>query len=548
MVPGARAFAGALTRLRHRFLDSWWWVVVAVALAAALRTAHVLALRPTPWFDHLVVDPDYYDEWARRIAAGDWLGDRPFYMDPLYPYFLAVVYRVWGRDLLLVRLLQVALAAGSCALVAVVGRRVAGPVVGLLAAFAFALYKPDIFYVAEVDKTCLSVFLTAAVLALAFGRSLAARLATGLALGLAALTRANFLLFAPLGFAALLLLDRRALAALVFSAGLVFVLVPVAARNRHLSGEWVLTTSQAGQNFYTGNNPTNPWGAYGGLPFVRSNPHFEEADFRAAAEVRVGHPLGPRDVSRFWFAEALAHMRAHPAFAARAMLLKLVLFWNDFEISDSQDQYLLERDSPVLRLPLLGFGAIAPLALLGVVAAFRRSRAVRLLAGFVALYCVSVVGFFVFSRYRIQVVPALLPLAALGATEVVTRLRDRDWTRVATVAALVGAASLFCFHPFGIFSRDNEQAVAMRLHHLADVYEVAGVPDRAIGALQEAVDRCPVHCPQALDGLFGLYVRTSRVADGKAYFTSFTRAHRDHPDADRYLERLLEIDAAGRVP
>src|SRR5439155_777316 len=227
------------------------------------------------------------------------------------------------------------------------------PVVGLLAAFAFALYKPDIFYVAEVDKTCLSVFLTAAVLALAFGRSLAARLATGLALGLAALTRANFLLFAPLGFAALLLLDRRALAALVFAAGLAVVLVPVAARNRHLSGEWVLTTSQAGQNFYTGNNPTNPWGAYGGLPFVRSNPHFEEADFRAAAEVRVGHPLGPRDVSRFWFAEALAHMRAHPAFAARAMLLKLVLFWNDFEISDSQDQYLLERDSPVLRLPLL---------------------------------------------------------------------------------------------------------------------------------------------------------------------------------------------------
>ena len=66
---------------------------------------------------------------------------------------IAVAYRVWGRDLLLVRLLQVALAAGSCALVAVVGRRVAGPVVGLLAAFAFALYKPDIFYVAEVDKT-----------------------------------------------------------------------------------------------------------------------------------------------------------------------------------------------------------------------------------------------------------------------------------------------------------------------------------------------------------------------------------------------------------
>lgn len=49
-----------------------------VAVGAALRIAHVLALRDTPWFDHLVVDPEFYDAWARRIAAGDWLGDRIF--------------------------------------------------------------------------------------------------------------------------------------------------------------------------------------------------------------------------------------------------------------------------------------------------------------------------------------------------------------------------------------------------------------------------------------------------------------------------------------
>jgi len=62
-----------------RSLESPWWLVATVALATMLRAAHVLSLRATPWFDHLVVDPEYYDEWARRIAAGDWLGDRPFY-------------------------------------------------------------------------------------------------------------------------------------------------------------------------------------------------------------------------------------------------------------------------------------------------------------------------------------------------------------------------------------------------------------------------------------------------------------------------------------
>src|SRR5947199_213026 len=123
-------------------------------------------------------------------------------------------------------------------------------------------------------------------------------------------------------------------------------------------------------------------------------------------------------------------MREHPAFAARAMFCKLVLFWNDFEISDNQDQYLLERDSWVLRLPLLGFGGVAPLALLGVIAAARTRRAVRLLGGFVILYCASVVAFFIFSRYRIQVVPALLPLAAVGAAELVARIPGRRSERI----------------------------------------------------------------------------------------------------------------------
>src|SRR5207244_8891696 len=193
------------------------------------------------------------------------------------------------------------------------------------------------------------------------------------------------------------------------------------------------------------------------------NPHFEEADFRAEAERRTAHAMTPGAVSRFWFAEAFDHVRAHPGFAARAMVHKIALFWNDFEISDNQDQYLLERTSWVLRLPLLGFGGVAPLALLGVIAAVRTRRAVRLLGGFVILYCASVVAFFIFSRYRIQVVPALLPLAAVGAAELVARIRDRSWTRVAAAAAVVAGAGLLCFHRFGIFSRDNELVVELRL-------------------------------------------------------------------------------------
>jgi 4-amino-4-deoxy-L-arabinose transferase-like glycosyltransferase len=47
-------------------------------------------------------------------------------MDPLYPYWLAVVYWVFGRDLLVVRVLQIAMSVVTCGLVARLGWIVGG--------------------------------------------------------------------------------------------------------------------------------------------------------------------------------------------------------------------------------------------------------------------------------------------------------------------------------------------------------------------------------------------------------------------------------------
>jgi hypothetical protein len=315
-------------------------------------------------------------------------------------------------------------------------------------------------------------------------------------------------------------------------------LVPVAWRNHHVSGQWVLTTAQAGQNFYTGNNPTNPYGAYGAVPFVRGNPYFEEVDFRTAAETRAGRPLTAREVSRFWFAEAFTHMRAQPWFATRALLRKAALFWNDFEISDNQDQYLVARHSWVMRLPLLGFGWVAPLALLGAVAGFRTNRSVRLLCAFVVVYAAAVIAFFIFSRYRIQVVPALLPLAALGAADLAGRVRRAEWRAVGRAVVIVGAGAAFSFHTIGIFSRHDERAIEMGLSRLGDVYLTAGQPDEAIAALEEAVQRCPLRCRNALAQLPDAYMRGNRLERGERFLADFVRHYPAHPEGPAHLARV----------
>jgi len=116
-----------------------WALIFVLALAAGLRAwavydyshAHPLSDAPT-------IDESSYDEWASELAAGDWRGEEVFFQEPLYPYFLGGLYAVFGRDLLLVRLLQAALGVLSCWLVAKLGERLAGEWAGVLASLLVA--------------------------------------------------------------------------------------------------------------------------------------------------------------------------------------------------------------------------------------------------------------------------------------------------------------------------------------------------------------------------------------------------------------------------
>src|SRR6186997_2802714 len=83
------------------------------AVALAVRLVHVWQLRATPFSEVLLGDAHGYDEWARRLAAGDWIGTEVFYQAPLYPYFLGLLYATIGSSVLAVRLVQAGIGAGS---------------------------------------------------------------------------------------------------------------------------------------------------------------------------------------------------------------------------------------------------------------------------------------------------------------------------------------------------------------------------------------------------------------------------------------------------
>jgi 4-amino-4-deoxy-L-arabinose transferase-like glycosyltransferase len=277
--------------------DRLLWSLLIFSAAFLIRALHVAQLHSSLFHQILMGDSRSYDGWAREIAAGDWLGSEVFYQAPLYPYFLAVLYRVLGDDPTAVRLFQALLGAGSCVLVARAGWQFFSTRAGVAAGLLMAAYAPAVFADTIIEKSVLVLFLLS--LALSILGTVAARprpgacVALGAAIGALALARENALVFAPVLFGWIALradsgAARRALLAILFAAGLALLLAPVALRNLYVGGELHLTTSQLGPNLYIGNNPAAR-GTYAPLVPGRGDPRYERADATAIASRALGH-------------------------------------------------------------------------------------------------------------------------------------------------------------------------------------------------------------------------------------------------------------------
>src|SRR3989475_4712370 len=132
--------------------------LVIFAVAFTLRIVHIWQMRNAPFFTLLMGDARGYDEWAQRIAGGDWIGRDVFYQAPLYPYFLASIYWIAGRSPTLVRIAQAVIGSCSCVLIAAAARRLFSARAGLLAGLMVAGYSPAIIFLGFLPETVLDVF------------------------------------------------------------------------------------------------------------------------------------------------------------------------------------------------------------------------------------------------------------------------------------------------------------------------------------------------------------------------------------------------------
>lgn len=411
---------------------SWLWLglVVLPLLAVLARVAYDLTLPP-----RIVVtfeaDPLTYDQIARNLVAGRGFAGASFYYppgtetstsfwDPLYPIFLAAIYFVFGHSIVAVRLAQALLGGAAVALTYLLGRRLSGEAVGLLAAAISAVYPFFIYYSGHVLTETLFMALILGVFVAGLVAADTARtwwfLALGAVSGLAALCRAEAYLFglvflawaawrAPASWR-----TRVRLAALALVA-LYLVMLPWGIRNQITEGKFILTTTKLGYNLYKYYHPTMTADqTVATVPFPDMEGLTEPQ--RAALMQRLG--------TQFMFQD--------PRRTAWFMLNKLALLFKLTPSNEVNRRYAL--------ISVASFGVLLPFMAAGLVIALKRGGRFLPVAAYVLFSVATKAAVFAGIRLRMQIEPFLILLASLALVALAARVSGMAglsrWSQPAT--------------------------------------------------------------------------------------------------------------------
>lgn len=554
--------------------------VAIFALAWILRFLHVLDLRASPLVEAPMLDEYYHVEWARSLAAGDWIGSEAFFRAPLYPYLLGLSFALFKGSAFAARIVQVSYGALTPVALFFLSRRLVPRGGDVAAGLVACLYPFLIYFDNELLIVSLIVLLDLLLLIAilradevpSWGRWLLA----GVVMGLSAIARPNVLVFAPfvLGWVWWRERTRGPLAASggrvapiccstpartaaarfgCLVIGVVIVVSPVTIRNYLVEHDFVPIASQGGINFYIGNNPKAD-GVAALVPELGIG--WENEEGIRLAERAEGGPLKPSEVSAYWYRRGREFILGQPGAGARLLLKKLVLFWDRFELANNKDIYYFGNMSSVYRaLGWLSFGVIAPLGFLGMWACRRKPAAVLMMA-FVFSYMAGVLAFFVNARYRLPVVPCLIAFGVSGILWLWERHVRRDYRRFAAgIAAVAAFAFVVNFDFYGTHVGDRAQTHNM----LGLAHARMGRYGEAIAEYGRAIELSP--------GYSGAYNNMGRSLEklgrdreaGEAYYTAaerdpqsavarnnvgaFLMRNGDLEGAERWFREAIKLDA-----
>jgi Tfp pilus assembly protein PilF len=430
------------------------WVGLSAVL---LRCLYYLEHARSAFFGFTVLDERFYDLTARQLAAtglnGPFSGFRSLY----YPLVLSWVYSLtgtWGKIAAIG--LQHALGALTAVLVGLIAHRLfSSKATGISAGVLYLLSSPPLFFEGELLITTSFTFLVALqlwLLSLAVARSDQGRsiwyLLAGICGGLATQFRAFNILFLLVYLAAAFLLwrlkERSHWRAVVTAAvSFVAVLLVSAFIMQKPVGRFQILPSAGPINFYLGNRigadgmiPRQKEATSYGAEYRDTVELFAEQGFleyQATSGPGAEPTLSHSAQAKYWVDQTLQEIARRPQSWGRLMVRKSwFLLWNKEIPNNKSFDFVKTHESRILRSLPIRWWLLLALAPLGCAAAWhgRGHKTLLWILGFMACYSAGLLIFFVNSRYRLPLWPALAVLAGGGTTALASSIQQRQLTKL----------------------------------------------------------------------------------------------------------------------
>ena len=499
-----------------------FWAILAVSLIA--RLVFFLIYLSSPEWNQLLVDSLFHDRWAASLAAGNWLGEEPFFRAPLYIYLLGLLYAIFGHSLLIARIFGHLIGLLSIYMTYRLAQRLFSTRAALLAGLLHALYPIAIYFESELliesFFTLLIEWLTLSLFRATDHNNWKRYLPVGLIFGLAAITRPVILPLLPV-----LILwvfwskrewKRAAVHSLIIVAMAVLVMLPVALRNTLVGHDSTLIASSGGINFYIGNNS-----AADGLSATMPPPlgaSWQLRDIRYLAEKETGRSLKDSQLSDFWYRKGVGWILSHHCEFLKLYIKKLYFCFNNFEVSNNRNLPLFFQSNPVLHSLPLNFALM--FSLTGIflfLTGLRRlfSRQMFFILIFIVSYFLLISLFFINARFRLPVVPLFIIFSGAALAEIwalVNKLKQ-NW-RSLVAAVLIGMV-IYSFATSNWYRIDRAN-LDSGLYNEANYYFAQRDFDKTIELYHQVLKNDPSY-PEANLNLGAVFLRKG-VGDSAEYY------------------------------
>lgn len=514
-------------------------LIVIFFSVLAVRLWFLHHIRTDPAFYMPVGDSKEFNFWAFQIANGEWLWSQLHNHTPLYAYFLAMIYKVFGFKVGAVALIQCFLGAVGACLMFLLALRLTGYLSALVCALFMAVYWLFIYTQIYLFSESLAMFLNIVLISyLTFGRDHFRKfLLSGFLFGLSLICRPDILAFALTVWWGIFRPgpDRKKAPFFFFTflSGAFLVLSPVLIRNHQLTGDW-LFREQIGANFYIGNDP----GLLGSNIFLeegRSWQRFSGMPYREKHPERI---LSEPEINDFYFRSTYKNIQEKPLRWLALISGKLFAIMTGREFLRPEDVYFRDiyvRNTPVI---LLSTHIIFVLALGGLLISWREREKYRLVY---ALLLSALCGVFFPAKtvYLVPVMPFVILFSALSISfmyhAVIENNKD-DRIKVYLILLCLGLFS--SLNPLKL----QDPTPAERYYAMAINFQALKNYELAEESFQKALAIDPLNC-SAWNDLAILYL--SRGHYNKALY-SFGKAKDIDPVYGKYYERTLALIKDGR--